>query len=139
MPMTRSILFRCLALATIFIPIAGSAPAVAEENDKKPPSAEDGRALAEKLCGGCHLTGAERSGAAPVGPPPFVTIANMPGQTAERIKGALIQPHPPMPDMQLTQDEMRDIIAYLDTLRTDKSTPLLAPPADEKPKTPAKG
>lgn len=138
MPMRDARFARKLALALGALWFV-AAPAAAEETTKKPPSAEDGKALAEKLCGGCHLTGAQRSDTAPVGPPPFVTIANRSGQTAERIEGALIQPHPPMPDMQLTQEEMRDIVAYLDTLRTDRSTPLLPPPAEEKPKSPSKG
>lgn len=137
---TRSISMFVLAVAAVLAVTAAAGPAIAEEDPtKKVPSAEDGKELAQKLCGGCHLTGTERSGAAPVGPPPFVTIANKPDQTAERIEGALIQPHPPMPDMQLTKEEMRDIIAYLDTMRDDKSSPLLAPPTPEKPKTPSKG
>ena len=138
--MGSAISLRARAVAAALAVTAGVGPALAEEDPtKKVPSAEDGKVLAGKLCGGCHLTGTERNGAAPVGPPPFVSIANRAGQTAERIEGALIQPHPPMPDMQLTKEEMRDIIAYLDTMREDRSSPLLAPPTPEKPKTPSKG
>jgi hypothetical protein len=50
----------------------------------------------------------------------------------------LVQPHAPMPDMQLTNDEMLDIIAYLDSLRSDKAAPSLLPPGVvAKPRYPA--
>lgn len=69
--------------------------------------------------------------------PPLRAIANLPGQTATRIMNVLIKPHVPMPDMQLSRQEMLDIVAYLDTLRTDKSAPSLLPPKQGgKPKYP---
>jgi len=104
-------------------------------NEVRRPSAESGLELARKFCKECHIIAADGSEAAPVGPPSFLSIANKPGQTAERIIGALVAPHPPMPDMHLTNDEMQDIIAYLDTLRTSE-VPLLPPAGDKKPKFP---
>jgi hypothetical protein len=42
-----------------------------------------------------------------------------------------------MPDMQLTNDEILDVIAYLETLRTDKAAPPLLPPSEAtKPELP---
>jgi hypothetical protein len=68
------------------------------------------------------------------GIPTFRSIANRPGQSGERIKGILIRPHVPMPDMHLTNEEITDIIAYLETLRTDRSIPpLLAPTLPDRP------
>lgn len=105
-----------------------------------PPSAVEGYELAQKLCKGCHLINDNDDAVAQVGPPSFASIANRPGQTAERIKGALIQPHPPMPDMHLSNEEMLNIIAYLESLRTNKEAPTLLPPKDgSKPKLPAPG
>ncbi len=106
----------------------------------KPPSAVEGYALAQKLCKGCHLIDHSDDAVAQVGPPSFASIANKPGQTADRIKGALIQPHPPMPDMHLSNQEMLNIIAYLESLRTNKEAPSLLPPKDDsKPKMPTPG
>jgi len=123
--------------AFLFVWLVAETPTASSAEDVKPPSAVEGHKLAEKFCKGCHLINAEGDGAAPVGPPPFPSIANKPGQTAERIKNALIQPHPPMPDMQLSSEEINNIIAYLETLRTDKSAPPLLPPTGEgKPKFP---
>jgi mono/diheme cytochrome c family protein len=100
------------------------------------PSAEKGHALAQKLCSGCHVIESEASTTVPAGVPPFRTIANRPGQTAERIMNVLIQPHVPMPDMHLSREEMLDIVAYLETLRTDTSLPPLLPKHGPKPKYP---
>ena len=105
-----------------------------------PASAVEGYELAQKLCKGCHLIDDNDDAVAQVGPPSFASIANRPGQTAERIKGALIQPHPPMPDMHLSNEEMLNIIAYLESLRTNKEAPTLLPPkGSSKPKLPAPG
>lgn len=94
------------------------------------PDAAAGKALADKLCKTCHLVDGDAK-TAQVGPPPFNSIANKPGQTFEHIKAILIQPHAPMPDMQLTNDEMTDLTAYLDTLRAPGTPPLLPPPGEK--------
>ena len=111
---------------------------VAIAQDAKPPSAADGRGLAERFCKSCHLISSEAA-TANVGPPSFRAIANKPGQTAESIKGVLIQPHHPMPDLHLTNEEILDIIAYLDTFReAEKVPPLLPPQGGVVPKSPSR-
>lgn len=101
----------------------------------RPPSPERGKVVAERLCSTCHLSGVGK-GTAQAGLPTFPTIANRPGQTATRIRNALIKPHGEMPDLQLTNEEIADIIVWLDTLRDPKAPPLL--PRDEggKPQYP---
>jgi mono/diheme cytochrome c family protein len=101
-----------------------------------PPSAEKGHALAQKFCSGCHVIQSDAGTTVPAGIPPFRAIANRAGQTSERIISILIQPHAPMPDMHLSREEMLDIVAYLDTLRTDPSIPPLLPKYSPKPKYP---
>lgn len=77
----------------------------------------DGRRLAEKLCVSCHIVGADTSNTVNADVPGFVTIANRPNQSAERIAGRLISPHPPMPRISLTRDEIRHLAAYIMSLR----------------------
>lgn len=102
------------------------------------PSPAQGQQIAQDKCASCHLLPGTTSGTAPAGPPTFRAIANKPGQTGEHITNILIAPHAPMPDLQLTREEIQDITAYLEELRTDKSgRPLIAPPAGSKPKFPA--
>lgn len=130
----RSGLVLALSLAAaVTVGLAGgAAPARAEDDDKKAhvPSPEAGFALADRLCKSCHIVGAEAA-TAQVGPPPFKSIANKPGQSFDHIRSVLIQPHAPMPDLQLTNDEMVDLAAYLDTLKAPGSPPLLPPPGEK--------
>ena len=120
-----------------FLLVSGTLYPSSMAEEMRRPSAESGLKLAQKLCKACHIIAGDGSAPAPVGPPSFPSIANKPGQTADRIIGALVAPHPPMPDMHLTNDEMQDILAYLDTLRTLEGAPPLLPPAGaKKPKWP---
>ena len=98
------------------------------------PSSEKGHALSQRFCIGCHLIDDNASVTVPVGVPTFRSIANQPGQTGQRIMNVLIKPHPPMPDIHLSSNEILDIVSYLETLHTDKSVPPLLSPTEQSPK-----
>ena len=101
------------------------------------PSATRGRSLAVRLCTNCHLVDGGAAVPVPVGIGTFRGIANRAGQTAERISNVLILPHMPMPDAQLTHDEIQDIITYLESLRTNPDVPPLIAPGSAKPQFPS--
>ena len=83
------------------------------------PDAKSGKELASKLCVGCHIVGPEASTASvPADVPSFERIANQPGQTTRAIAGAIVVPHPPMPQIELTREEIGDVAAYILTLRS---------------------
>lgn len=83
------------------------------------PDAKIGKQIADKLCVGCHIVDAEASGrTVPADVPSFARIANVPGQTATSIAGAIVVPHPPMPQIQLTREEIGDVAAYILTLKS---------------------
>lgn len=125
------------ALAAVAaVALTWAAPKGFGAEEPPPPSAEKGHALAQKFCSGCHVIESDAGTTVPAGVPPFRAIANRPGQTSERIISILIQPHAPMPDMHLSREEMLDIVAYLDTLRTDPAIPPLLPKYSPKPKYP---
>jgi hypothetical protein len=46
--------------------------------------------------------------------PSFPPIARRAGSTAEYLAGKIIVPHPAMPGVALTANEIRDIAAYID-------------------------
>jgi cytochrome c len=92
-----------------------SCPAVAQ-----PVSAERGRELSQRLCVNCHAVEARPTGPVRVDVPTFAAIAARPDITAEKIAGAIIIPHPAMPGVQLTVPEIRDIIAYVMSLKSPK-------------------
>jgi mono/diheme cytochrome c family protein len=87
--------------------------------ESKKPVIENGKALAEKLCVSCHaVDGPSPSGHADV--PSFKAAANREGQTAETLSNWLVSPHPPMPNLHLTREEIRDIGGYVLSLRDAK-------------------
>jgi mono/diheme cytochrome c family protein len=74
-----------------------------------------GEQLAKRWCAACHVVAADQTrGADNV--PGFASIAKMPGFNAENIAQFLMDPHPKMPDMQLTRDEAKDLGAYIASL-----------------------
>ncbi|MGI9422987.1 MAG: c-type cytochrome [Hyphomicrobiaceae bacterium] len=116
----------------LVIGIAGFAMAIlstaagAQNKPGSQPDAERGALLAQRLCTGCHLVAGGQSSDVTVGVPSFNAIANKPSQTKDAIAGVLIRPHAPMPNIQLSTQEIGDIIAYLDQLRReDVGQPLL--------------
>lgn len=116
------------AVAGVHIALAWgiSATAIAQVAE---PSARQGRELAIRLCRNCHVVDNAAGQAVPAGTLTFRGMATKPGQTGEQITAVLIQPHAPMPDIQLTRAEIDNIIAYLDALRAEESLPPLLPPA----------
>ena len=82
-----------------------------------PPDAMVGRALAGRLCSGCHAVDPSGTGGVRGDVPSFAAIARTPNITAERLAGAIIMPHPAMPGIPLTRAEIRDVIAYIVSLK----------------------
>ena len=98
--------------------LAALALSVAPLSAQIHPDAKTGKQIAEKLCVSCHIVNAAAAGASmPADVPPFAAIANKPGQTAQAIAGAIVVPHPPMPQIQLTREEIGDVAAYILTLK----------------------
>lgn|GEM_PF-178813 len=102
--------------------------------EMRSPDAANGKLLARSYCINCHVIPDTVQNGVPAGIPTFNEIANRPGQTADSIYASLILPHYPMPDTQLTNAEMHDIVAYIDRLRTDKGKPNLLPVLPKKKK-----
>jgi mono/diheme cytochrome c family protein len=82
------------------------------------PDAKTGHTIASKLCTGCHIVDAKAASATvPADVPSFEEIANQPGQTAEKVAGRIVIPHPPMPTINLTREEIGDVAVYIMSLR----------------------
>lgn len=96
-----------LSLAVVLTSVAAAA--------QKAPDAERGRTLAARLCSNCHETGREPAQNAKVEPPSFRAIAAR-HHSPEVIAGKIIVPHPEMPQVPLTVGEIRDIVAYIQSL-----------------------
>lgn len=99
---------RLLPLATAF-----AAMSVLAGGEALAADAGIGREIAQRWCAGCHAV--EGSGADLA--PPLASIANQPEFIDNYYWTWLSDPHPPMPNLYLSRQEISDIIAYLRTLR----------------------
>ena len=52
------------------------------------------------------------------GAPPFTLIAKTNRERPAWIRGRLMSPHPPMPNISLSRQQIDDIVAYLGTIPT---------------------
>jgi mono/diheme cytochrome c family protein len=78
--------------------------------------ADQGATLAGRWCATCHVVdGDQKLASADVAP--FATIAQKPDFSPEKVAAFLIEPHPKMPNFQLSRSEAADIAAYIATLR----------------------
>lgn len=75
---------------------------------------EAGRRMAEVWCSGCHII--DGDGTSDVAPG-FRQVANDPSKTPDKLRAWLSNPHPPMPNFNLSRPEIDNIIAYLESLR----------------------
>jgi mono/diheme cytochrome c family protein len=71
--------------------------------------------LAQAWCTGCHIVGPTVTGGDSA--PPFAAIANRQKLAPGALRAWLTDPHPPMPNLDLSRQQIDDVTAYLDSLR----------------------
>ena len=76
-----------------------------------------GHELAARLCANCHVVDRAASRPIQADVPSFSEIANRAGATEEYLAGKIIIPHPAMPGVTLTVTDIRDIVAYIVSLK----------------------
>lgn len=96
--MVRRISIPVAALFTLLLLVATDDQARAADTG----DAVLGRALAERWCTSCHTAGSRGSDVAP--------------PLAQLLRGWLAVPHPPMRGIELSRQQIEDIIAYLRAL-----------------------
>lgn len=103
--------------AVVMLLIASASACLAQQRAADP---QRGRELARRLCTTCHVI--DRDASTPsrtADVPSFPAIADRAGVTAAWIAGAIIIPHPAMPDVRLTMQEVRDVVAYILSLKNN--------------------
>lgn len=101
--------------------VAACAQPASAQRGLRTGDAANGKQVAERLCSSCHAAGPSAANA--VRNPDimsFEAIAKQPDVTAEKLAGRIIIPHPAMPDTSLKISEIRDVIAYILSLRPDR-------------------
>lgn len=104
---------KILSLAALALSLQASAAPAADPSASADPS--HGEVVVKRWCADCHLVaeGQKTSTEAP----PFSGIARRPDFDAKRIALFLLDPHPKMPNMHLSREDVTDIAAYLATLK----------------------
>lgn len=105
---------RKYCLTTFWMAAVASSPSTAQPGFADP---SRGRELAERLCSICHNVDASPGNIAKSDISSFFSIANRPDQSQERLAAGIIFPHPEMPTIPFTNRELRDIVAYIMSLR----------------------
>jgi cytochrome c len=77
-------------------------------------NANAGRDLVLRSCTSCHAV--SETTRASDGAPPLSYIARDNKERPAWIRGWLMDPHPPMPGIMLSRQQINDVIAYLDSL-----------------------
>jgi mono/diheme cytochrome c family protein len=73
---------------------------------------DNGSTLAKRWCTGCHVVSADQAKGTDIAPS-FASIAARPDFNVEKIASFLLEPHPKMPNMALSPEEVRDISAFI--------------------------
>ena len=77
--------------------------------------AHQGKSIAERWCAGCHLVQSGQPTATEA--PPFASIAKMPDFDAKKLALLLLKPHPNMPQLALSRDDVADLADYIAALK----------------------
>lgn len=78
----------------------------------------EGAKIAKRWCSGCHAVG--RGPMSSDKAPAFVALATDPSKTEGYLKGWISNPHPPMPNFNLSRQRIDDLVAYIRSLGEGK-------------------
>lgn len=79
---------------------------------------EQGLSIARNWCRGCHVVEPGGTSGSDIAPP-FPVVAQNSSLTPEQLRAWLVDPHPPMPNLALTRDEIEALVAYIGSLRSN--------------------
>jgi mono/diheme cytochrome c family protein len=77
-----------------------------------------GRDIAERVCAGCHaIDGRPGSKARGADVPSFRALAGRPYRAPASLQAFIMTPRHPMPTIPLALSEIRDVVAYIQSLK----------------------
>jgi mono/diheme cytochrome c family protein len=104
----RSNVRRLIRGAVTMLVLAVSSPGAFADD------AARGEIIARRWCAACHVVAPDQA-SANSDAPTFAEIAHK-KQAPKKLKAFLTNPHPKMPDMNLSRSEIADIVAYIGRL-----------------------
>ncbi len=109
--------FYSLAITSLCC-LAWNTQGIAETKLSKEARAGFGLEIAQMWCAQCHVVDPE-GGFAQSDVPTFSEIANRPDQSIESVENFLGNPHPPMPNLHLSREAMRNLATYVLSLKRE--------------------
>jgi len=100
-------------LTLLTLPMLAAAPAHAG-------TAAEGEAIASRWCVSCHNIGKGEKPAASDTVPTFDSIAGRKNFNRVQLEAWIGHPHPPMPNLSLTRDEVDSLVNYIESLRVPR-------------------
>ena len=105
---------RLFSIAIFGLALAASSSASALVAD-----VAQGEKIARRWCAACHVVSSDQKQAS-ADVAPFADAARH--KTNAELAAFLTDPHPKMPDMSLTREEIADVVAYMRTLAPEGPT-----------------
>lgn len=81
-------------------------------------SVSDGRAIADRWCSSCHDIGAGDTRSAKDLAPTFESVARRDNFSRVQLETWIGNPHPPMPNLNLTRREVDSLVEYIQSLKS---------------------
>jgi len=78
--------------------------------------ASAGKGITDKWCSACHLVTPDQA-RANADVPTFSSLAQRLPTDADFLSAFIANPHPPMPNMGLSRQDIADVLAYIATLK----------------------
>lgn len=78
----------------------------------------DGRAIADRWCSSCHDIGAGDTRTAKDLAPTFESVARRDNLSRVQLETWIGNPHPPMPNLNLTRREVDSLVEYIQSLKS---------------------
>jgi mono/diheme cytochrome c family protein len=116
LPAPLNVSFMAAFAVAIFAPLTLSAASPTQRGAMIHGDSGHGAGIFSTWCTSCHAVDIAATDQIPSAP----QLANDPGHTDSVIRGFLVHPHKPMPPLNLSTQEIEDIIAYLHTLQAKK-------------------
>ncbi len=91
-----------------------SVPALAQQGNAL--AIAHGRAIATTWCSSCHLVSPDQT-RANADVPTFASIAKRLPDDTDVLAAFVANPHPPMPNLNLSRQDIRDLLDYIATLK----------------------
>lgn len=104
-------MIRAGSILVLFL-FVGARDLHAQESDPRA-----GLRIAREVCASCHAVEAGHDHSPRPQAPPFSQIARVPGMTTAALTVALRTSHETMPNIMLGDRELRDVTAYITSLR----------------------